>query len=45
MFWLRATEVIAMVATLYIVYLLVKEIIAVIKKSNSGEGGGKCDLD
>ncbi len=45
MLWLRATEVIAMIATLYIVYLLVKEIIEVVKKSNRGEGGDKYDLD
>jgi len=43
--WLIASKVVAFIATIAILYFIIKELKAMIKRDKSGEVSKKCDLD
>ncbi len=43
--WFEILEMTGMAATLWIVFLIVKELRQIIKESNKGRVSDKCDLD
>lgn len=45
MIWLYILELIGMILTAWIIFLLVKELRKSIKESNEGKVSDKCDLD
>jgi len=45
MTWLYAFEIVGMILTLWIIFLLIKELRKSIKESNEGKVSDKCDLD
>jgi len=43
--WIFYTKIVAFIATIIVVWLLGKELVGSIKRSNDGETSKKCDLD
>jgi len=43
--WIFYTKIIAGVITVVILWMLIKELKAVVKRDKSGETSGKCELD
>jgi len=43
--WMFYTKIVAAIATIAILYILIKEISSSIKSSKNGEVSKKCDLD